>query len=229
MSNISNRHVVTPFIAGSSRALVTQRLSKVGYKSSTDKITKKVIPAKYTSICASVPQVDIAAVSMFSGELMIHLVALIESAQDGILRSLYESSAGALADITDEDISIPACIAYLGAEAAGSRLSEDSITAWFASDCADNMTVVVADKLGYDLSTQEQMNTVAKLVSVHAGILRLLAGKNVILSAQQQVAVRNCIKLGADTGSGIGAKICARFEAVTAVKPQDALNCIEAF
>ena len=229
MSNVSNRHAVTPFLAGSSKPLVTQRLSKVGYKSSTDKITKKVTAAKYASICASVPQVDITAVQVFAVELMPYLVSVIENAQDGILKSIYESSGGLLADITDEQISIPACISYLAAEAAGSRLSEDSIAAWFASDCADNMTVVIADKLGFNLSTPEQCEAVQKRVDIHGKILAMLSGKNVTLSEQQQIAIRNCIKLGADIAGGIGAKIVARFEAVTAVRPEDALQMIEAF
>jgi hypothetical protein len=223
MSNVSNRHAVTRFVAGASKPLATQRLAKVGYKSS------KANPAKYPSICASVPSIDRAAVAIYADSLLPFMVSILENAQDGILKSVYESAGGILSDITDEQISIPACISYLTAEAAGSRLSEDSIKAWFITDCSDNMTVVIADKLGFDLSTLEQCAAVEKRVNLHRDILCMLAGKNVTLNEQQKIAINNCIKLGADTDSGIGGKIVARFAAVTAPKPEDCLNDIEAF
>ncbi len=225
MSNVSNRHAVVPFIAGASKPLATQRLTKVGYKSSKDKVTKKTIPAKYKSVCASIPMIDPAAVEMFADQLIPHLVTLLETAQDGILKSVYESSAGQLTDITDEQLSIPACIAFLNAEAAGTRLSEDSIGAWFDSDCADNLSVIAAEKMKIDDIEDDRVIGTVKL---HKQIVCMLAGKNVTLSEQQKTAIRNVIKYAADTDTGIGAKVSAKFDAMCAA-PETVLQNIEAF
>lgn len=221
MSNISNRHTITKFISGESKPLVTQRLAKIGYKSSTDKATKKTISARFPSVCVSLPHVDPAAVPFFAEQLTPFLVSLIETAQDGIIRSLYETSGGLRTEITDEEISIPACIAYMIVEATGSRLSEESIGSWFESDIRDNLIVLIADKLGFDLSTPEQEETVQKHVKLHKDVICVLAGKNVVLSPRQESGIKNMLKIASDTSTGLGAKIEARFVAVTAKKSDE--------
>jgi len=55
--SISNRHPLNPFTSGASQALAGQRLAKIGYKSS------KTAPARYPSVCASIPPIDSAEVS----------------------------------------------------------------------------------------------------------------------------------------------------------------------
>lgn len=214
MSNISNRHTITRFVSGESKPLVTQRLAKCVYKSTTKN------PAKFPSVCASLPRLTADDVMPHIPELLGHIGSMLENAQDGILRSLYESSVGLRKEITDEEISVTACIAYLSAENAGSRLSEESIGAWFDSDLSDNLTVVIADKLGFDLSTVEQESVVAKHVALHKSVLCVLAGKNVVLSPKQESGIKNMLKIAADTSSGIGAKVEARFVAVTSKKEE---------
>lgn len=214
MSNISNRHTITKFVSGESKPLVTQRLAKCGYKSTTKN------PAKFPSVCASLPMLTPDDVMPHIPALLCHIGSMLENAQDSILRSLYESSVGLRTEITDEEISVTACIAYLSAENAGSRLSEESIGAWFDSDLSDNLTVVIADKLGFDLSTVEQESVVAKHVALHKSVLCVLAGKNVVLSPKQESGIKNMLKIAADTSSGIGAKVEARFVAVTSKKEE---------
>ena len=222
MSNVSTRHAIVPFVASKSQALSGQRLCKVGFKL-TEKMKaegKKALP----SVCASIPPVDTAAVQMFADELLPFVVRMIESAQDGILRSLYESSGGTLTDVTDEELSIPACIAYMSAEAAGTRLSTESISAWFDSALADNLTVVIADKLGFDLSTDEQTNTVQKHVRLHRDVLCVLAGKNVILSPKQETGIRNMLRLAGDESDTMYEKISRKFTEVTAKADADLID-----
>jgi len=222
MSNVSNRHAITRFVAGESKPLATQRLAKIGYK------PRGKTPAKFKSVCASLPMIQAEEVTPHITALLPFIGNMLETAQDGIIRSLYESSGGILSDISDEQLSVPACIAYLSAKAAGDRLSEESITAWFSAECADNLAVVIAEKAGFDLSTPEQMETVNAKVDIHKKILTMIAGKNVILTEQQKTVIRNCIKFGANTDSGIGLKISDKFDALCAA-PVDQLQDIEAY
>jgi hypothetical protein len=196
MFNVSNRHAIVPFVAGTSKPLADQRLARAGFK-----LTEKMKAAGKTalpSVCASVPFIDPAAVQVFMNELLPHIGAMLEKTQDEILRSKYESSGGQATDITDEELSIPACLAFLNAESAGSRLSVESIGAWFDNSLTDNLTVLIADKLGFDLSTPEQEQTVQKHVRNHRDVLCMLAGKNVILAPRQVNAVQNMLELAAE-------------------------------
>jgi hypothetical protein len=98
MSNVSNRHAVVPFVAGTSKPLSDQRLCKAGFKL-TEKMKKegkKALP----SVCASVPALDTGAVSVMVAELMPHIVAMLEKAQDEILRAKYEAAGGVCTEIS---------------------------------------------------------------------------------------------------------------------------------
>ena len=212
MSNVSNRHAVTPFVAGTSKPLSGQRLAKAGFK-----LTEKMKAAGKTalpSVCASVPQIDPGAVHEYLAGLLPHIGTMLEKAQDEILRSKYESAGGVLSDITDEEISIPACIAFLNAESTGSRLSVESIGAWFDSALTDSLTVLIADKLGFDLSTPEQEKTVEKHVKNHRDVLAMLAGKNVILAPRQISAITNMLELAEE--DTMHQKLSAKLTALTA-------------
>jgi len=219
MSNVSNRHAVVPFVAGTSKPFAEQRLARAGFK-----LTEKMKQAGKTalpSVCASVPTIDPAAVEVFTAELMPHLVAMLEKAQDEILRSKYESSGGTCTELTDEEISIPNCIAFMNAESAGSRLSVELIGAWFDAALTDNLTVLIADKLGFDLSTAEQEVTVSKHVKNHRDVLCMLAGKNVILAPRQSAAVQNMLELAEE--DAVHQKLSAKLTALMGKKEEEFL------
>jgi hypothetical protein len=219
MSNVSNRHAIVPFVAGTSKPLAEQRLARAGFK-----LTEKMKAAGKTalpSVCASVPFIDAAAVQIFYNDLLPHIGAMLEKTQDEILRSKYESSGGQATDITDEELSIPACLAFLNAESAGSRLSVESIGAWFDSSLTDNLTVLIADKLGFDLSTPEQELTVSKHVRNHRDVLCMLAGKNVILAPRQSAAIANMLELAEEDATH--QKLTAKLTALTAKKEEEFL------
>ena len=175
MSNISNRHAVTQFIAGESKPLTGQRLVRAGYKQ-TEAMTKRGEKAP-PSVCASVPQIPVEQIQGNIAALLPHIATMLESAQDGILRSLYESSNYALQAVTDDDISVQACIAYLNAEAAGSRITPESVGAWFDQCISDNLLVFVADKLKFADLGEEETKTCAKHVKIWRAVMMQLAGK----------------------------------------------------
>ena len=207
MSNISNRHNVIPFVAGKSEALTGQRLSKIGFKRTRD------CPNPLKSVCASIPQIDPAQIHAHLTRLLPHVGTLLESAQDGILRSLYVSNPS-LSSVSDDELSVSACVNYLEAEASGGRLSAEFLENWFDQNLRDNLTVYIAEKLGFDLSTSEQDSTTAKHVKIYRDLVSMLSGKNLILTPKQIQGIRNALRIG-----------CAEDE--TAVKIENKLVSLE--
>lgn len=203
MSIISNRHNVNKFVAGKSEALNGQRLAKVGYKSS------KTNPAKHPSVCVSVPKIKEPLSPEYLVRLNPYILAMIENAQDGIIRSLYESSDGTLSSISDDDINLGAVCAFLESESTGGRLTIELVNAWFDTSLRDNLTVIIADKLGFDLSTLEQEQTVARHIAGYKGLIASLSGGKTYLNDSQRAGVRRALEVSAVDDEIIG-KLIAR-------------------
>jgi len=213
---ISSRHNVNPFVAGKSEPLAGQRLAKVGYKKTKDN------PNPPASVCASVPRIDDDSIVNNVQALLPGIRAMLEGVQDSVIRSLYESSDYALTSVSDDDISVGACIAFMLAESQGSRLSADAIGAWFDSNIRDNLTVVVADKLKFDLSTPEQEQTVARHVNGYRALMATLAGKNVTLQPKQIQGIENALAL-ASSDDAMSGKIRAKLDTLKNVKSVEEL------
>jgi hypothetical protein len=216
MSVIGNRHAVTPFVSGSSKAQHGQRLAKVGYKST------KQTPAKFPSVCVSVPLIPAEMIEGNIKRLIPYIGEMLAEAQNGVIRSLYEGSMGNLSAVSDEDIGIDAICGYLESQANGDRLSGDSIGAWFDSAAADSVTVLIADKLGFDLSTPEQEQTVAKHVRIYKALMVSLSGKELAPTVQQKQAMRVVLKISEDE-SPIAAKLTAKLDALDKKPDMEAL------
>lgn len=177
--SISNRHSVNPFIAGKSEAMVDQRLAKIGYKSTVKN------PAKYPSVCVSVPMVQEHFSEQQIEALVPHIRMMIENAQDGIIRSLYESSDGTLKEVPDTDITVEACLAFLNAESEGGRLTKQFLEQWFDTQLKDNLFVVIADKLKFTDITLAVEETVGKHIAGYRGLFSALAGGKTFLQPVQ--------------------------------------------
>lgn len=195
MSIIGTRHSLTLFTAGESKPATGQRLAKIGYKQ-TEAMTKKgeVAPA---SACVSVPQVDVADIRSNIDRLLPYIGTMIETAQDGILRSLYESAGHTLISVDDADISVSACVSYLAAEAAGDRLKKEMVEQWFDSEVAENLTVFLAEKLGFSELTADNMKVVDKHVAIYRQLIGSLAGGKTILETKQINGCKKAISLSA--------------------------------
>ena len=180
MSIISNTHALIPFISGKSQPFAGQRLVKVTCKQ-TDKMTKAGITA-LPSVCASVPVLLLDDVKQHSDALLPHLLTFLEGTQDAIVRNLYEGSKGARKDVRQEEIDLPACLSFLAAKEAGSRLSGDTIKAWFESGMAQALSeAIIGDALKYGDKegwSEEQAATVGKHVGVYCDVFQMLAGKS---------------------------------------------------
>lgn len=206
MSVISNRHSVVPFVAGKTMPLTEQRLARIGYK------TTKKQAAKFANIAVSVPAITEFPEDVLDRALP-YLVTVFENAQDGIIRSLYESSAGQLKEVSDDDISLSACLAFMEAEANGSRLKKETIEAWFDSEVSDNLTVLIAEKLGFADMNADQEKTVSKHVRIYRDVISMLAGGKTFLQPTQIKGCKVAIALASED-SDIGVKLTARLTAM---------------
>jgi len=182
MSTFSQAHTVTLFDAKKSQALTGQRLAKVRYKTTAKQV------AKFPSVCASVPFLSHDAIEESIAALLPHIRLMLENAQDGVIRSLYESSEGSLSLVTDSDISIAACIGFLETVEAGTRLTKEFIESWFSSNVQEMLEAVIVEKLGFvgdKELTPEQSVTISKHCNGYKDLYASLAGGKTILQPTQ--------------------------------------------
>ena len=149
MSNVSTRHNVLPFTAGKSEALTGQRLAKIGYKQ-TEAMKKKgeIAPR---SVCASVPRISDEMITENVSLLFPVIRDALESLQDKVIRSLYESrdcDITKFSSVSDEEISIAACAAFAESERNGGRITAEYLKGWFTANMSEFLTVAIAEKLG---------------------------------------------------------------------------------
>jgi len=203
MSHFPSTHLVTAFDSAKSQALSGQRLAKIRYKTTAKQ------KAKFPSVCVSVPPLADSEIMDNLPALKVHIRAMLEAAQDGVIRSLYETSDGTLTSVQDSDISVQACIGYLVAESEGSRLTKETIEAWFDSSLAEYVTALIAEKLGYgDELSPEQEATVGKHVRGYKDMYSSLAGGKTMYQPNQIASLRKVLGL-VDTDE-IAGKLDAR-------------------
>lgn len=190
MSNVSIAHTVTKFDAKLSQALTGQRLAKCRYKTTAKQA------AKYPSVCVSVPYIAQDDITSNIPALVTHIRYMLENAQDGIIRSLYETSDGALSQVTNNDLSIASCISFMEAENEGTRLTKEFIESWFDSSVKDYVYTLITEKLGYgDNLTVEQDMTVCKHVNGYRGMYSALAGGKTMYQPNQIASLKRVLDI----------------------------------
>lgn len=218
MSNISDRHAVIPFVSGESKAFSGQRLARVGYKKTKDN------PNPLPSVCASIPFLPVPTSEQITA-LLPHIGRMLEDAQDGIFRSLYEASGGTLGNLEDADITIDACISYLNAQATGGKLSGDAIKAWFDSVLAEDLTALVATKLRFAEITAENLPTIRKHVNAYRDLLASLAGYKGTMQEKQRNGLLVALEL-APSGDPMAQKLIAKIHSMSEKSAEDLLELL---
>ena len=200
---ISNRHSIVPFVAGKTAPLTQQRLAKVGYKTTAKN------PAKFASVAVSVPFIQPDDITNNLQALLPHIGTMLENAQDGVIRSLYEASEGSLKEVSDSDISVESCIAWLNAEAAGDRLTKEAIQSWFDTCMQESLYVLIAEKLGFTSDpTENQDREIRKHCKIYKDVFSMLAGGKTVL---QDAQIRGCkTALSLIDSDPIASKLSAR-------------------
>jgi hypothetical protein len=209
MSHFPSTHLVTKFVSGQSEALTGQRLAKVKYKTTAKQA------AKYPNVCVSVPFIASQVIEENISKLMPYIKGMLENAQDGVIRSLYESSDGTLTGVTDTDIGLDACLGYLEADAQGSRLTKELISAWFETSVKDYLFVIIAEKLKYSAEeglTEEQEATIGRHLNGYRGLYESLAGGKTVLQENQIKSLNKVLEL--IDSDEIGQKLQGRLNAM---------------
>lgn len=204
MSTLSNTHTIEKFDSATSKALTGQRLAKVTYKQTTT-MTRKGIVARQ-SACASIPPVAMPSSEQIA-QMKAHILAMLEDAQNGILAARYEAGA---TSISDEELTIAACIAQLDAEAAGDRLSKEAVVAWFNESLQDVLTVALADKLGVsDTPSEAEAVKLSQMITIYRDSFAGLAGGKTKYSPEKATKLLKVLEF-ADDSDRLADKFSAR-------------------
>jgi hypothetical protein len=213
MSQFPGQHLVTAFVSGTSKALPNNRLAKVGYKETKAMKAKNIAAPK--SICVSVPFIDserFTEEEVFT-KLVPHIQNLLAGAQDGLLRNMYEASKFSLTAVTDEDISIEACLGYLEEQETGGRLTIESVKQWFT----DEMGVILGEYAGKMLApkfTGVDLETkTTQVLNGYCGMFTALSGGKTYYPPEKRKNLLDALALTMDDDE-IAGKLAARLQAM---------------
>lgn len=191
MSVVSNQHTIVPFVAGKTEPLTGQRLAKIGYKKTKDQ------PNPPKSIAVSLPVITDADI-VANIQLILPLVReACEGVQDKIIRSLYESREYALERVSDDEIGFAAIAGYVSSEQSGGKLTKEYLEQWFDTNLRDNLTVVIADKLGFAELNESQLEVIGHHIAGYRGLIAAIGGRKTMLSVAQITGIRRAFQVTA--------------------------------
>ena len=193
MSNISNQHSVIPFIAGESKPLSGQRLAKVGYKQTKAMADKGEIAPK--SIAVSLPRIADEDIVENIAKIFPLVRAACEDVQDKIVRSLYESRGYKLDRVSDDEIGFSAIAGYVSSEQSGGRLTKEYLESWFDTNVRDNLTVIIADRLGFSELNDDQLAVIEQHIAGYKGLIASISGNKTMLSIAQITGIKRAFEV----------------------------------
>lgn len=166
MSNVSSRHSFAP-LTKTSKPLSGQRLVRL--------IAKKDKDGGYASqnltqsLFVSIPPVPVDSISEHISGLLPHIVALIESTQNEIIRE--KRIEFGQASIDESEFSISKCIEFLDSSATGSRLTTEYLQSWFVEMYSDAAAEFIAhmNKCSVEELSEEQLKKTAVLRDMFSG------------------------------------------------------------
>ena len=209
MSNIDNlNHSVVAFDPKKSKPFTGQRLSKVSYKTISDK-TNPLYGIKRESKCVSIPLVSAEEVRNNMVALTPHIVEFLMGVQDKIVREAVDN--GSL-NIAMESISIGACIGYLEENNESGRLTKESVSAWFNEQIQDNLAMVLMEKLGVsETPTANESAQVMKVIDTFRDKVSGLAGGKTSYEVKLCESLKKCLVL-APAGDVLATRFIARLD-----------------
>lgn len=166
-------HSVVSYDPKSSKAFTGQRLSKVTYKTVTNK-EDPLFGIKRESKCVSLPIFATSEVVAQSAVLAPYVIEYLQTVQDKIVRERIDAGAGS---ISMAEISIAGCIEWLDSNSESGRLTKESVAAWFNDTIAEPLAVTLADRLGVSATpTDAESNKILAVVDAFKGKVAALAG-----------------------------------------------------
>ncbi len=180
MSIIDNlAHSIVAYDPKSTKAMTGQRLSKVTFKTVTDK-DSPLCGIKRESKCVSLPPLKSEEIVSNVQVLAPAIVEYLHGIQDKIVRERVEANA---AHITMEEVSIAACIDWLESNNESGRLTKESVGVWFTENVETELAVTLADKLGVTgVPTDAENKQIMAVVGTFKDKISSLAGGKTVFA-----------------------------------------------
>lgn len=199
-------HSVVSYDPRTSKAFSGQRLSKVTYKTVTNK-EDPLYGIKRESKCVSLPMIPVADVMSNIQALAPVVVEYLHSVQDKIVRERID--AGAL-NIAMADVSIAACIEYLESNSESGRLTKEVVASWFNETIAEPLAVTLADRLGVSATpTDAESAKILAVVDAFKGKVAALAGGKTAYEPKVCTSLISALNL-APSGDVLATRFTAR-------------------
>lgn len=199
-------HSVVAYDPKSTKAFTGQRLSKVTYKTVTDK-DSPLCGIKRDSKCVSLPIFKADEVISQAQALAPYVIEYLQGVQDKIVRERIDAGASSIAM---EEISIAGCIEYLDSNNESGRLTKESVAAWFNEAIADALTVTLAERLGIsEVPTDAESNKIIAVVEAFKGKIASLAGGKTAYEPKVCKSLLNALEL-APSGDVLATRFTAR-------------------
>ena len=202
MSTVSQFHNTELYVAGKSKALDGQRLSKHSWK------TDKESGVKPESKCVSIPQIQKSVLNLAGME--VHLIAYLETVQDQIIKQkIVEGKT----QIHDDEICATAIVEFLEAESQGTRFTKADAEKWFSEVVEDNLALILADKLGVsEVPTENESKQIYAIVGEFKSKISGLAGGKTSYSPAVAQKLEKALDLVEDKEDPIYVRFTKRLE-----------------
>lgn len=209
----SLNHSVVAYDPKSTKAFTGQRLSKVTYKTVTDK-TSALFGIKRDSKCVSLPLVASDDIAQNLVSLTPHIQEFLHGVQDKIVRELVDGGA---ASVSMEAISIAGCIEWLESQAGESgRLTKESVGVWFSENIETELAVALSEKLGVSGEiSNEQSAQIMKVVGTFKDKVSALAGGKTSYPAPLCETLKKALAY-APAGDALAVRFTARLDKMIA-------------
>lgn len=205
-------HSVVSYDPKSSKPFSGQRLSKVTYKTVSDK-ESSLYGVKRDSKCVSLPLVSSGEIEQNMIALVPHISEFLMGVQDKIVREAVD--AGSLS-ISMESISVGACIEWLEGNNESGRLTKESVGIWFDSEISEMLAVVLSEKLGVgSVPSDAESAQVMKVLSTFREKVAALAGGKTSYEPKLCESLKKCLEL-APAGDALAQRFTGRLDKMIA-------------
>lgn len=205
-------HSIVSYDPKSTKPFTGQRLSKVTFKTITDK-ESPLCGIKRESKCVSMPLVAIDDVIGNVAALAPVMVEYLHSVQDKITRELVEAGA---VSVAMDAISIAACIDWLESNNESGRLTKESVGSWFDAEIAESLAMVLGEKLGVsEVPTNAQSEQVLKVLGSFKDKVSALAGGKTSYEPKLCESLKKCLEL-APAGDVLAQRFTKRLDKMIA-------------
>lgn len=217
-------HSVVSYDPKSTKAFTGQRLSKVTYKTVTNK-DDPLYGIKRESKCVSLPLVAVADVVANISALAPAVVEYLYSVQDKIVRERIDAGATSIAMA---DISIASCVEWLESNSESGRLTKETVATWFTDTIAEPLAVTLADRLGISATpTDAESTKILAVVDAFKSKVAALAGGKTAYEPKVCKSIISALEL-APAGDVLATRFTARLNKMieASVADEELLNLL---